>query len=91
LDSHSVGFAASKSGNSVSVKKSTFSECFDSAILRMTMIEEMVKSDHWKSLDECMEFKPKALKDFSRYADAAMRAIKRMETGECQPVPLGLH
>ena len=71
-------------------KTPKFSQCFDNAILRMTMIEEMAKSDHWKSLDECMEFKPKALKDFSRYADAAMRAIKRMESGECQPVPVNL-
>ena len=75
----------------MSSQKPTFSNRFDNAILRMTMIEEMAKADHWKSLDECMEFKPKALKDFSRYADAAMRAIKRMESGESQPVPLGSH
>jgi hypothetical protein len=55
-----------------------FSECFNDALIKTTMIDEMARADNWQSLDECLEFRPKQIRDFARYADAALRALRNL-------------
>jgi hypothetical protein len=42
------------------------------------MIDEMARADNWQSLDECLEIKPDVVKNFARYADAALRALRNL-------------
>lgn len=63
----------------MSGNKSNFSGRFNDALIKMAMIDEMARADNWRGIDECLAIKPEAIKMFTRYADAAMRAIKQME------------
>jgi hypothetical protein len=56
----------------------TFSEHFNDALIKTAMIDEMARADNWQGLDECLEFKPTAVKEFARYADAALRALRNL-------------
>jgi hypothetical protein len=56
-----------------------FSECFNDALIKTAMIDEMARADNWQSLDECLEVKPGAVKNFARYADAALRALRNLQ------------
>jgi hypothetical protein len=58
----------------------TFSATFHDALIKTAMIDEMARVDHWQGIDECLEVKPQALKKLTRYADAALRAIRRFES-----------
>ena len=65
-----------------SPRKNAYSDCFNDALLTAAMIDEMARADKWQGLDECLAIKPEEIKRFSRYADAALRAIKRMENDQ---------
>jgi hypothetical protein len=60
-----------------------FSQTFRDSLVKTAMIDEMARADNWQGLDECLEFKPELIKKFARYADAALRAIKRIDAGDC--------
>jgi hypothetical protein len=78
-------------GKVMSQKKPVFSERFNDALLKMAMIDEMARADNWQGIDECLAIKPEAIKAFTRYADAAMRAIKQMEKEGIEIASLNLH
>ena len=83
----------------------TLPQHFNDIFIKTAMIDEMARADHWQGLDECLEFKPEAIKNFARYADAALRAIRNMpnlpqgemncsrqtETSENQSLERGRH
>ncbi len=48
-------------------------------LIKTTMIDEMVRADHWQGIDECLAIKPKVLKKFENYADAILRTIRQFE------------
>jgi hypothetical protein len=72
---HNVSFI----GNQKLPNNECFSQHFNDTLIKTAMIDEMARSDNWQSLDECLEFKPEIIKNFARYADAALRAIRRMQ------------
>jgi len=43
---------------------------------------ELHRPDDWQGLDECLAIKPTEIESLARYADAALRALKRMEGDE---------
>jgi hypothetical protein len=55
---------------------------FNDALVKLAMVDEMARSDNWQGLDECLEFQPELIKAFTRYADAALRAVRRIESEE---------
>jgi hypothetical protein len=65
------------------------SKRLDDALLTTAMIDEMARADHWRGLDECLTVKPEAVEMFSRYAEAALRAIRRVE--ENKDLPFIIH
>ena len=67
---------------SMNAKNTTLSARFSDALIIAAMIDEMARADNWHSLDECLDFKPELAKNFARYADAALRAIRRMENDQ---------
>jgi hypothetical protein len=50
-------------------------------VLTTYMIEEMARADSWKDIDECLATKPDEIARYGRYAEAALRAVKRLERG----------
>jgi hypothetical protein len=58
----------------------TLSATFHDALIKTAMIDEMARVDNWQGLDECLEIKPEAIKKLARYADAALRALRRLES-----------
>ena len=64
-----------------------FSERFNDTLLVTAMIDEMARADNWQGLDECLAIKPEMIKTFSRYAEAALRALKRMDETKEQAPP----
>ena len=56
----------------------SFSRRFTDSLLKTAMIEEMALTDNRLGLDECL---PETVKVLERYADAALRAVRRMERG----------
>jgi len=58
-------------------EKPILSKCFNDALIKTIMIEEMVRVDNWDSLDEYMEFRPTQMGALVRYAEAALRGIKK--------------
>jgi hypothetical protein len=67
-----------------------FSRRFNDALLVTAIVDEMARADDWQGIDECLAIKPTEIKTFTRYAEAALRAIKRMEKDEDQRRFLGL-
>ena len=74
----------------MSDQEPVFSQRFHDTLIKTAMIDEMARSDHWQSLDECLEIKPELIKNFARYADAALRALRRVEN-EGQITPPNVH
>jgi hypothetical protein len=64
-----------------------FSRHFDDALLVTAMIDEMARADNWQGLDECLAIKPDVIKTFTKYAEAALRALKHLEENKSQVVP----
>ncbi len=68
-------------------KTPLFSPRFHDSLIKMAMMEEMARADRWQGIDECMAIRPAVLKTFAHYADAALRALKRMEQDENAEIP----
>ena len=68
----------------MNAKTSAFSQHFSDSLIKTAMIDEMARSDNWQSLDECLEIKPEVIKNFARYADAALRGLRKFEEREKQ-------
>ena len=60
----------------------TFSRPFDEALIRLELIDEMIREDGWGTLDDCVRDAPQALKIFERHATAALRVFRRLEERE---------
>lgn len=67
-------------------KKPAFSNRFNETLIKTAMMDEMARADNWQNLDECLEIRPEAIKKLARYAEAAIRALKRLENGEAGPL-----
>ncbi len=65
-----------------------FSRRFNDALIITAMVDEMARADDWQGIDECMAIKPTQIKTFTRYAEAALRAIKRFEESESGTISL---
>jgi hypothetical protein len=63
-------------------KKTKFSKPFNEALIKMEMIREMAIEDGWADLEECLKEAPKSLDIFLRHADAALRALERIQGKE---------
>lgn len=63
----------------MSVEKLQFSRRFNDALIKMAMIDAMVRVDHWQGIDECLAIKPKALGKFAGYAEAVLPVIRKFE------------
>jgi hypothetical protein len=57
--------------------KSVFSVSLDDTLLLTAIVDEMARADNWQGLDECLVFKPETVKNFVRYATAALRALQK--------------
>jgi hypothetical protein len=68
----------------MNMQKAAFSEEFYDALLKADMIREMAIEDGWGTLEECMERAPEALDIFLRHAEAALRAVRRMENANLE-------
>ncbi|HUY68614.1 MAG TPA: hypothetical protein VMV79_04875 [Alphaproteobacteria bacterium] len=66
----------------MSLDKSAFSERFNDALAITAIVDEMLRADNWQGIDECLAIKPELIKTFTRYAEAALRAMKRIEEND---------
>jgi len=61
----------------VSPEKHRFSRRFNDALVKMAMIDAMVRVDHWRGIDECLAIRPKVLCKFAGYAEAVLPVIRK--------------
>ena len=59
-----------------------FSQSFKDSLLVVAMAEEMARSDNWRGIAECLAIKPKQAETFTRYAHAALLAMRRAENSQ---------
>jgi hypothetical protein len=71
----------------MTARNSLFSERFDDALVIMSMVEEMARADNSRGVDECLAVQPAQVRVFMRYAEAALRAVKRIELEGGQTAP----
>jgi hypothetical protein len=64
--------------------KQQFSERHTDSVAVMAIVCEMAVADGWKNLDECQQKNPDKVEFYMRLADAALRAMKRIDTSTKQ-------
>ncbi len=63
----------------MSLEKHRFSRRFNDALIKMAMIDAMVRVDHWQGIDECLSIRPTVLEKFAGYAEAVLPVIRKFE------------
>ncbi len=71
-------------------KKPTFSRTFDDAAFATAIIGEIAQAEGWDSLDRCMEKDMNAFRSYQRHAEAAVRALRKLEWRDNNFKPSGI-
>ena len=66
----------------MSSQKPQFSTTFNDALTITAIANEMARSDNWRGIAECLAIKPKQAEIFTRYAHAALLAIRHAEDSQ---------